>query len=64
MELDHISKMSQEPLYRYQYGADRLVEGMSFHDVEHLVISMLIMHEVSQDVYLFGEFSNTSIIKM
>ena len=64
MELDHISKMSQEPLYRYQYGADRLVESMSFHDVEHLVISMLIMHEVSQDVYSFGEFSSRSMIKM
>ena len=63
MELDYITKIAQEPLYRYQYGADKLVESMSFHDVEHLVISMLIMHEASQDFYSSGEFFNRRVIE-
>jgi len=36
---------------------------MSFHDVEHLVISMLIMHEASQDFYSSGEFFNKRVIE-
>ena len=46
VKLDHIKKMAQEPLYRYQYGKDKLVESMSYHDIEHLVISTLIMKAV------------------
>ena len=64
MELDYITKIAQEPLYKYQYGADKLVESMSFHDVEHLVISMLIMHEASQDFYSSGEFFNKRVIEL
>ena len=53
MRLDYITKIAQEPLYKYQYGADKLVESMSFHDVEHLVISTLTMQVLEKNRVVF-----------
>jgi hypothetical protein len=53
MRLDYITKIAQEPLYRYQYGKDKAVSSMSFHDVEHLVISTLTMQVLEKNRVVF-----------
>ena len=50
MRLDYITKIAPQPLHKYQYGLDKKVWHMSYHDIEHLVISTFIMQVVRPEV--------------